>query len=139
MCKKIINFLLRPMHCKLYALLFLITLACVPGCGDKIARLKEKLTRTIEEGGKGRIKRNIEYRVGYPVKIYRIDIKPTYKDDYTYAGIVTFRKRDIVEERKSASLPKLGALPATNTRTQQFQVRFRYLEEEDRWYLERYL
>ena len=109
------------------------------GCGDKISQLQEKLTRTILEGDHGRTKAKIEAHAGYPVKIEKILIKKTFKEDYTYIGIVVFKRRDFSEENKRGLMPRIGNLPSTNPNAGQFQVRFKYLETEDRWYFDQYL
>lgn len=128
--KKIVRLLSNILIC--------VSLLSFFGCGDKIARLDDKLRRTINEGGGGRLKVQIDYKAGFTTDIDRIEIKPTYKDDYTYVAIVTFKEKDVVDERKRQSLPQLGNLP-TVTKKSQVKARFRYFEVEDRWYLDQFI
>lgn len=108
-------------------------------CGNKTSILDDKLRRTIIEGDKGRIKVKVEIRAGFPVEIDKIDIKPTFKELYTYIAVVTFKRKNITEEKKRASLPQLGSLPGANIRTTRIQAKFKYLEEEDRWYFDNFI
>lgn len=135
----------RAISEKNYFYLFIIGLLLglfnlfLSGCGDKIQRLDDKLRRTIYEGEKGRIKNIIDMKVGFKTEVDSILIKPTYKEDYTYYAIVTFRAKNMEEETKRKSLPKLGGLPSTNKNQGQVKGRFQYLEFEDRWYFQEIL
>ena len=117
-------------------LCLLISLA---GCSNKISRLEDKLRRAIFESNHARIKNQIEAQFGYEIAIDKIQIKATYKEIYTYIGIVTFKKRDRLDESKRMALPKLGSLPSTNMELGFIRARFKYLEEEDRWYFDQYV
>lgn len=110
------------------------------GCGNKIKTLDEKLRRTILEFANGRLMNQFQYRAGYPVEIDKINIKATFKDDYTYVAVVTFKKKDAEEQKRQATLPTLGSLPSTGGgKSTGLSARFRYFEEEDRWYFETYV
>jgi hypothetical protein len=117
----------------------LCILVFLSGCGSKMSQLEDKLRRAIFESNHARIKNQIQAQFGYDIEIDKIQIKATYKEIYTYIGIVTFKKRDRLDEGKRIALPKLGSLPATNMQLGSIRVRFKYLEEEDRWYFDQYV
>jgi len=120
------------------ALVFCVFVS-MTGCGSKMSRLEDKLRRAIFESNHARIKNQIQAQFGYEIEIDKIQIKATYKEIYTYIGVVTFRKRDRLDESKRMALPKLGSLPSTNLHSGVIRVRFKYLEEEDRWYFDQYV
>ncbi len=132
---------MRPNSKNLKHLLLFIPFLLIffSACGNKTSILDDKLRRTILEGDKGRIKVRVEIQAGFPVEIDKIDIKPTFKELYTYTAVVTFKRKNIAEEKKRASLPQLGSLPGANVRTTRIQGRFKYLEEEDRWYFDNFI
>jgi hypothetical protein len=117
----------------------LCTLVFLSGCSNKMSQLEDKLRRAIFESNHARIKNQIQAQFGYEIEIDKIQIKATYKEIYTYIGIVTFKRRDRLDEGKRIALPKLGSLPSTNMQTGVIRVRFKYLEEEDRWYFDQYV
>lgn len=114
-------------------------LVLMAGCGNKMSRLEDKLRRAIYESNHARIKNQIQAQFGYEIEIDKIQIKATYKEIYTYLGVVTFKRRDRLDESKRMALPKLGSLPSTNLHSGVIRVRFKYLEEEDRWYFDQYV
>lgn len=113
--------------------IFLVFIIFNSGCSSKIYRLEEKLRHDIEEG---KFRARIENQKGFKVKITSIEIHETFKEDYTYIAVVNLKQQNVSEEARSGELPNLGELPTTNPTAGEFKMRFRYLEDEDRWYIE---
>ncbi|MBI1884671.1 MAG: hypothetical protein HYS08_10800 [Chlamydiae bacterium] len=122
----------------LQAVLFLMILNLC-ACSNKLTLLEDKLKRTIEEGDQGRIKRRIISRMGGAFNVDNVQFKQTFQEDYTYVAIVTFKKKNIQDESQRRALPQLGNLPSTDPRAGQVHARFKYLEEEDRWYFDQFV
>ena len=112
-------------------------LVTIFGCSESMESIDEQLRHTIEFADKGRILKRIELKAGVAhLEIEDIEYKKTFKDDYTYIAIVTFRESK--RARKRGQLPKLGYLP-TPGEPKRIRTQFRYLRDEDRWYFHKHL
>lgn len=123
---------------KVFIFIYMIAFG-ITGCSDKIASLDEKLRRMIATSENGSLLSRIQNRAGSKVEIEKIVIKETFKQDYTYTAIVTFRPKDMQSALKLSALPKLGQLPSNNKNAGQLKVRFDYLESDDRWYFKQFM